>query len=106
MTPVTGGAEPTSERPGLLEAVSQAAGEITSTRRPEGSAISQAIDEVAQIIEALKRVLDQMEEVLELAELAERQKNGDEQEIESLRRALRQMQRPGGPRHREESPNA
>jgi predicted RNase H-like nuclease (RuvC/YqgF family) len=71
-------------------------------RRPQGSAISQAIDEVAQIIEALKRALDQMEDVLELAELAERQKTGDEQEIESLRRALRQLQRPGGPRRHDD----
>jgi hypothetical protein len=45
-----------------------------------------------------------MEEVLETLELAERQKNADEQEIESLRRGLRQLHRPreGGhfpPRH-------
>ena len=71
-------------------------------RRPQRSAISQAIDEISQIVEALKRALDQMEEVLELAELAERQKTGDEQEIESLRRALRQLQRPGGPRRRDD----
>jgi predicted DNA-binding protein len=71
-------------------------------RRPQGSAISRAIDEIAQIVEALKRVLNQMEDVLELAELAERQKTGDEQEIESLRRALRQLQRPGAPRRRED----
>jgi len=44
-----------------------------------------------EIIEALKRAVDQMEEVLELVELAERQKLGDEREIESLRRALRQL---------------
>ena len=42
-----------------------------------------------------------MEEVLELVELAERQKLADEQEIESLRRALRQLQRPRG-RHASE----
>jgi len=35
-----------------------------------------------------------MEDILELAELAERQKLGDEHEIESLRRALRQLQHP------------
>jgi hypothetical protein len=42
-----------------------------------------------------------MEEVLETLELAERQKDADENEIESLRRALRQFQRPreGGQRH-------
>jgi hypothetical protein len=49
-----------------------------------------------QIVESLKRAADQMEEVLELVELAERQKLADEQEIESLRRALRQLQRPRG----------
>ena len=35
-----------------------------------------------------------MEEVLEILEVAERQKDADEREIESLRRALRQVQRP------------
>ncbi len=60
-----------------------------------GSAIGQAIDEVMEIVEALKRAVDQMEDVLELVELAERQKLGDEREIESLRRALRNVhQRP------------
>ena len=35
-----------------------------------------------------------MEAVLETLELAERQKNADEQEIETLRRGLRQLHRP------------
>jgi hypothetical protein len=35
-----------------------------------------------------------MEEVLETLELAERQKDADEREIESLRRSLRQIHRP------------
>jgi hypothetical protein len=35
-----------------------------------------------------------MEEVLETVELAERQKNADEQEIETLHRSLRQLHRP------------
>ena len=100
--PATPGAEPTPERPALLEAVAAVAGQMSPGRRPQRSAISQAIDEISQIVEALKRALDQMEEVLELAELAERQKTGDEQEIESLRRALRQLQRPGGPRRRDD----
>ena len=69
---------------------------------PHTSAISQALDEVMQIVESLKRAAEQMEEVLELVELAERQKLSDEQEIESLRRALRQLQRPRGPRSSEE----
>jgi len=62
--------------------------------KPDGSAISQAVNEVMQIVESLKQVLNQMEDVLELVEHAERQKLGDEHEIESLRRALRQLQHP------------
>ncbi|MGD0744313.1 MAG: hypothetical protein ABSA45_04075 [Verrucomicrobiota bacterium] len=46
----------------------------------------------------LKQTLDQMEEVLELVELAERQKLADEREIESLRRALRRIHQPRGER--------
>ena len=38
-----------------------------------------------------------MEEVLETLELAERQKDADEHEIDSLRRALRQMNHAGRP---------
>jgi hypothetical protein len=58
------------------------------------SAISRAVEEVTQIAESLKQTLAQMEEVLELVELAERQKLGDEREIDSLRRALRKIQYP------------
>lgn len=63
----------------------------------EGSAIQKAVDEVANIVDTLNQTLAQMEEVLELVELADRQKLADEKEIESLRRALRQIQsrRPG-----------
>lgn len=61
-------------------------------------AISRAIEEVTAIIESLRKVLDQMEEVLELVELAERQKLADEQEIQHLRRLLQQLQRSGGRR--------
>jgi hypothetical protein len=56
-------------------------------------AISQAVAEVSAVVEALKQALDQMEEALELVELAERQKSADEHEIDSLRRTLRQLQR-------------
>jgi Na+/phosphate symporter len=66
--------------------------------KPDGSAISQAVNEVMGIIESLKQALNQMEDVLELAEHAERQKLGDEREIESLHRALRQLQQPRGGR--------
>jgi prefoldin subunit 5 len=57
-------------------------------------AIQQAIEEVNQIIDTLRRTLDDMEEVLETLELAERQKTADEQEIETLRRSLRHLHRP------------
>lgn len=72
---------------------------LPATSRPsepelQTSAISQALDEVSQVVEALRKALDQMEEALELVELAERQKLADEQELDSLRRALRQLQRP------------
>lgn len=62
-------------------------------------AVTQAIDEVNQIIETLRTTLAEMEDVLESLELAERQKIADEQEIETLRRGLRQLHRPrdGGP---------
>jgi exonuclease VII small subunit len=57
-------------------------------------AIRQAVGEVRQIVESLEQALEQMEEVLQLVEVAERQKITDEQEIESLRRALRKIQQP------------
>ena len=57
-------------------------------------AVHQAIDEVTHIIDTLRGTLDDMEQVLETLELAERQKNADEQEIETLRRGLRQLHRP------------
>jgi predicted RNase H-like nuclease (RuvC/YqgF family) len=58
------------------------------------ASIQGAIEQVTDIIESLRDAVDEMEEVLETVELAERQKTADEQEIESLRRALRQLQRP------------
>ena len=67
-------------------------------------AVQQAIEEVNRIIETLRGTLEDMEEVLETLELAERQKIVDEHEIETLRRGLHQLHRPreGGqhpPRH-------
>ena len=58
------------------------------------SGVGKAIEEVNVVITELKRVLDQMDEVLETLELAERQKIEDAHEIESLRRALHQLHRP------------
>ena len=60
-----------------------------------GSPLGKAIEQVTGIIEELKHVLGEMEEVLETLELAERQKIDDEREIESLQQALRQLRRPG-----------
>jgi hypothetical protein len=73
-------------------------------RPAEPMAVQAAIEEVNHIIEMLRTSLDEMEAVLETLELAERQKIADEQEIETLRRGLRQLHRPreGGqhpPRH-------
>jgi hypothetical protein len=58
--------------------------------------VQQAIEEVERIIETLRSTLEDMELLLETLELAERQKNADEYEIETLRRSLRQFH---GPRH-------
>jgi len=64
-------------------------------RQPAAPAnVRGAIDEVNHVIEKLRESLDDMEEVLETLELAERQKDADEHEIDSLRRALRQVNRP------------
>ena len=63
------------------------------------AAVQQAIEEVSRIIETLRGTLDDMEEVLETLELAERQKIADEQEIETLRRGLRQLHRPRESEH-------
>jgi len=73
---------------------------------PDSSAISQAVNEVTDIVESLRQALEQMEEVLELLELAERQKITDEREIESLLRALRQLQSRGGRADRQERPRS
>jgi hypothetical protein len=64
-------------------------------------AIAEAITLVTHILSSLKRVLDEMEEVLETLELAEVQKNADEREIQSLLYALRQFER-RGPEPRQE----
>ena len=57
-------------------------------------AVHQAIEEVDHIIQTLRGTLDDMEQVLETLELAERQKNADEQEMQTLRRGLRQLHGP------------
>jgi hypothetical protein len=57
------------------------------------ASVEKAIEHVNQIIESLRETLDDMEAVLETLELAERQKNADEYEIDSLRRSLNRLQR-------------
>lgn len=88
--------------------------ELSEPARPEPAAVSQskppappatvqmAIEEVNQIINTLQETLDDMDEVREMLEIFERQSNVDQREIESLRRALRHLQRPreGGQAHR------
>jgi hypothetical protein len=63
-------------------------------RLEAGSAIGKAVEEVQRIVASLEDALEQMEEVLKLVETADRQKIGDEQEIDSLRRQLRRIQSP------------
>ncbi len=63
-------------------------------RPAETSAISQAVAHATEIAESLKHTIDQLDEILELVELAERQKLADEREIDELRRALRRIQPP------------
>jgi hypothetical protein len=79
-------------------------------RPADVSAITQAVAHATEIAESLKHTLDQLDEILELVELAERQKIADEREIDELRRALRRIQQPRhlpsphlqrGPRHDE-----
>lgn len=67
---------------------------VRESRPAQPMAVQEAIEEVNHIIETLRGTLEDMEEVLETLELAERQKNADEQEIETLRRGLRQLHRP------------
>lgn len=63
-------------------------------RPAEPSAISQAVAHATEIAESLKQTIDQLDEILELVEIAERQKLADEREIEELRRALRRIHPP------------
>ena len=53
--------------------------------------IHEAIAEVTRVVGTLRETLEEMEQVLETLELFERQKDADEREIQSLRRALRPL---------------
>jgi hypothetical protein len=70
------------------------------------SAIAAAVEHATFIAEALKELHDQMDEILELVEVAERQKIADERELEDLRRVLRrvQPQRPPPPQYQRPQP--
>ncbi|MGI8965305.1 MAG: hypothetical protein ACR2H1_04360 [Limisphaerales bacterium] len=59
-----------------------------------GSALARALAEVQEISASLRKTLNDLENVLEILEEAEHQKTMDETEIETLRHALRQLQRP------------
>lgn len=83
-----------TSRPPMREPRETAPPPFRESRPAQPMAVQEAIEEVNHIIEALRGSLNDMEEVLESLELAERQKIADEQEIETLRRGLRQMHRP------------
>jgi hypothetical protein len=61
-------------------------------RPAESTAIHEAVAHATFIANALKELHDQMDEILELVEVAERQKLADERELDELRRALRRIQ--------------
>ncbi len=74
--------------------------------RFDAAAIGKALTEARQIVDSLEQALEQMDEVLELVEQAERQKIADEHEIAALRRVLHKLQpppqeQPGQRMHRE-----
>jgi multidrug resistance efflux pump len=71
-------------------------------RPAEDTAIHEAVAHATFIANALKELHDQMDEVLKLVEIAERQKLADEREIDELRRALRRIQ----PQNRRNRPPA
>jgi len=72
--------------------------------RPSAS-IHQAIEQVEQIRDELKKALDDIHEVLQTLDQVEREKNASEHEIEKLRDSLRMLHRePSYPRPQRPSP--
>ncbi len=63
-------------------------------RPADTSAIHQAVVHATEIAEGLRELVDRIDEILELVEIAERQKLADERELDNLRRALRRIQPP------------
>ncbi len=79
----------------------QAAPAAEEGRKPVSSSIRKAIDQVLHVRAELRRVLDEIQEILRTLEQAEREKTASEDEIEMLRESLRGLHRePGYPRHR------
>jgi hypothetical protein len=96
--------EPEPEREREPVRVSEPEPELDET----GSPISRAIEKVQLITKELRDALDQMEDILELLEEAERQQIGDDREVKALRKSLENLHRgrlhssggnSGGPRH-------
>jgi hypothetical protein len=85
--------EPVEEQPAPVYAPRAEPPERRDFKPASPAAVTEAIDEVNIIITSLKQVLDTMEEILETLELAEVQKTADEREIQSLRNALRNIDR-------------
>jgi hypothetical protein len=63
-------------------------------RPADTSAIHEAVVHATEIAEGLRELVDRIDEILELVEVAERQKLADERELDNLRRALRRIQPP------------
>src|SRR5947207_2321166 len=78
------------ERPAREPAMGQPEGDRRADAAP---AIRQAIEEVQKINRDLESLLLEMEKALETLEEAEVQKYAEEREIESLRSAVRQLNR-------------
>ena len=73
---------------------------------PAGPAIQEAIESVQRINKELEVLLLEMQKALETLEEAELQKYADEREIESLRAAVRQLNRPRENQQRPHQPQA
>ena len=95
---------PERERPDRPEGEARSEGGPAPTdegRKPVSSNLRRAIDQVLHVRAELRRVLDEMQEVLRTLDQAEREKAASEDEIEMLRESLRGLQPERGyPRQR------
>ena len=89
------GLEVAAPTPGPTRPVPALLRPATPAVHPGGrkSPIEEAITHAEQIAANLRAALEDMEEILELLEIAQVQKIGDEREIADLRRALQRLQR-------------